>query len=282
MPEIAYVNGTFLPLDQAVVHVEDRGFQFADAVYEVMRTYGGRLFAVDEHLARLFRSLDAIDLRHNFTEQQLAALATEGVRRGGFAETVVYLQITRGRAPRNRAIPATCQPTVVMTVRDLQPISREAMESGVRVITLPDNRWSRCDVKSVALLANVLAHHAARQAGAHDAIFVEADDTITEATAGNVFLATDGRLRTPAKNPKILSGVTREKILQAAKAAGITTVEERIKKTELLRATEVYLTSTTVEVLPVTMVDGQIVGSGKPGPVAQRVREEFLRIFAGR
>lgn len=278
MPEIAYVNGKFVPLEDAVVHVEDRGFQFGDGVYEVMRTYNGKLFSVEEHLGRLFRSLEAIDLRHSFAKEQLAALADDGVRRSGFGEAVVYLQITRGRAPRNRSVPGTYEPTLVMTVRELQPVSR----NGIAVVTMPDPRWARCDIKAVTLLANVLAHHAARQAGAHDAIFVEPDGTIAEGTAGNVFVVAGGRLRTPPKGLRILSGVTREKILAAAVAAGIGTTEEAITKQDLVAADEVFLTSTTAEVLPVTRLDGRPVGDGKPGTISRTVYEQFLRMYAGR
>jgi len=282
VPEIAYVNGEFVPLERAVVHVEDRGFQFGDAVYEVIRTYSGKLFSVEEHVGRLFRSLGAIDLRHSFTKEQLASLAGEGVRRSEFAEAVVYLQVTRGRAPRNRAIPGAYEPTLVMTVRELQPLPAEVLENGVKVITLPDNRWARCDIKSVTLLANVLAYHEARQAGAHDAILIEPEGTVAEGTAGNVFVFAGGRLRTPPKGPRILSGVTREKVLAAAAAAGIPTGEGTITKQELLGADEVFLTSTTAEVLPVTSIDGRNVGAGKPGSMARRVYEQFLRMYAGR
>lgn len=280
MPEIAYVNGEFLPLDRAMVHVEDRGFQFGDAVYEVVRTYAGKPFAAEEHLMRLFRSLDAIELRHHFVTGELEAVIAEAVRRAGFAEAVVYIQITRGRAPRHRGFPAAAAPTLVMTVRELVPLSRDVRENGLTVITLPDNRWARCDIKSVALLANVLAYHAARNAGAHDAIFVDADGAVTEATAGNVFVLGAGRLRTPPKSPKILAGVTRGKILQAAGAIGLGVTEEHLTKADLLKAEEIFLTSTTAEVVPVVSVDGKPVGNGKPGPVAQQIYEQFVRMFA--
>jgi D-alanine transaminase len=273
VPEIAYVNGEFLPLDRATVHVEDRGFQFADAVYEVVRTYHGKPFAPDDHLTRLLRSLEAIHLKHHFTAEQLKSVIDDAVGRAAFPEAIVYLQITRGHAPRHRGFPVASKPTLVLTVRQLES-SAHLREKGVAVITIPDIRWARCDIKSVALLANVLAYNTARQAGAHDAIFVEADGTINEATAGNVFVATQGSLRTPPKGPRILPGVTRDKILQAAHAA-----EQRITREELLSADEVFLTSTTSEVVPVVSVDSQKIGSGKPGPVAARVFEQFMKMF---
>jgi D-alanine transaminase len=281
VPEIAYVNGEFLPLERAMIHVEDRGFQFADAVYEVVCTYHGRPFAVDEHLARLFRSLEGIRLRHTFTADHLKSLIAEAVQRAGFAESVIYLQITRGRAPRHRGVPSRSEPTLVITVRELHPPTH-LRETGVSVITIPDNRWARCDIKSVALLANVLAYHAAREAGAHDAIFIESDDSVSEATAGNVFAVIDGKLSTPPKGPRILPGVTRDKVLQATRTAGIETREERIAKADLFKAEEIFLTSTTAEIVPVVAVDGQRVGAGRPGPVTARVYAQFVRMFAQR
>ena len=264
-----------------MVHVEDRGFQFADAVYEVVRTYGGRPFALEEHLRRLFRSLDAIQIRHSFTTEQLAALITEAVARAGFPEAVVYLQVTRGRAARHRGFPSEPRPTLVLTVRKLESTA-DVRRTGVRVITLPDTRWAHCDIKSVALLANVLAYNAARQAGAHDAVFVEADGTVNEATAGNIFVVTGSILRSPPEGPRILSGVTRDKLLRAAATAGIPVAEERIQKDELFSASEIFLTSTTAEVVPVISVDGKITVAGVPGPVAARVYEQFVATLPAR
>jgi D-alanine transaminase len=279
VPEIAYVNGEFLPLERATVHVEDRGFQFADGVYEVVRTYGGKPFATDEHLARLFRSLTAIELKVSLTVESLRSIIEEGVQRAGFAEAVVYLQITRGYAPRHRGMPKDAKPTIVMTVRELPVHATKLPANGMAVITLPEFRWARCDVKSIALLPSVLAYQAAKKAGANDAIFVQEDETVNEATAGNVFLVRQGRLHTPPKSTHILAGVTRDKLLEAARAAGIETVEERIIRSDLYAAAEIFLTSTTSEVAPVVTVDGKQIGTGKPGPVSARIYEQFARMF---
>ena len=279
MPEIAYVNGEFLPLEHATVRVEDRGFQFADGVYEVVRTYGGKPFATDAHLARLFRSLEAIEIKVSLTPEQLTSIIEEGVQRSGFAEAIVYLQITRGCAPRHRGIPKDAKPTIVMTVRELPAPATKLSANGIAVITLPEFRWARCDIKSIALLPSVLAYQAAKKAGVSDAIFVQEDDTVNEATAGNVFLVQQGRLRTPPKSTHILAGVTRDKLLEAARAAGIETVEERITKAELYTAEEIFLTSTTSEVVPIVRVDGKTIGSGKPGPVSAKIYEQFARMF---
>ncbi len=279
MPEIAYVNGEFLPLERATVRVEDRGFQFADGVYEVVRTYGGKPFATDEHLARLFRSLTAIELKVSLTTEQLNSIIQEGVQRSSFAEAVVYLQITRGCAPRHRGMPKDAKPTIVMTVRELPVHATKLPANGMVVITLPEFRWARCDVKSIALLPSVLAYQAAKKAGASDAIFVQEDETVNEATAGNVFLVRQGRLRTPPKSTHILAGVTRDKLLEAARAAGIETAEERITRSDLYAAEEIFLTSTTSEVAPVVAVDGKQIGTGKPGPVSAKIYEQFTRMF---
>ena len=279
MPEIAYVNGEFLPLERATVRVEDRGFQFADGVYEVLRTYGGRPFAVDEHLARLSRSLKALELKAPASDGQLKSIIGEGIQRSGFAEATVYLQITRGCAPRHRGMPKNVEPTIVMTVRKLGPAATTLHDTGIAVITLPEFRWARCDVKSIALLPSVLAYQAAKKAGADDAIFVDQDETVNEATGANVFIVTDGRLRTPPTSPRILPGVTRDKILEVSRAAGIETAEERITKSELYAAAEVFLTSTTAVVVPVSAVDGRQIGTGRTGPVSARVYEQFARMF---
>ena len=282
MPEIAYVNGEFLPLERATVRVEDRGYQFADGVYEVVRTYGGRPFAADEHLARLARSLDAIELKNPLTAEQWKSIIHEGIRRSGFAEAIVYVQITRGCAPRHRSMPKGVDPTVVMTVRELAPPATKIRETGIAVITVPEFRWARCDIKSIALLPTVLAYQAARKAGANDTIFVDEVDTVNESTAGNVFVVTVGRLRTPPKSTRMLAGVTRDKLLEAARAAGIETAEERISRSELLAAEEVFLSSTTAEVTPVATVDGMQIGNGKPGPVSARLYGQFAQMFIRR
>ena len=279
MSEIAYVNGEFLPLERATVHVEDRGFQFADGVYEVVRTYGGQPFAVDEHLARLSRSLEAIELEISFDAGKLKSIILEGIRRANFPESLVYLQITRGRARRHRGIPKDVEPTVVMTIREMAARAPKLREDGISVITVPEFRWTRCDVKSIALLPSVLAYQTAKKAGAGDAIFVEADGTVNEATAGNIFIVTNSRLRTPPKSPRILPGVTRDKILVASGAAGVPTKEQPIHKTDFDTADEIFLSSTTAEITPVVTVDGKKVGTGKPGPISARIYDEFGRRF---
>ena len=270
-----------MPLAEATVPVEDRGYQFADAVYEVLRTYGGRLFAVDEHLERLWQSMAAIQLEHEFTRDGMRNVIEEALRRAAFPEAMVYLQISRGVARRHRGLPAGVNPTLVLTVRAL-PDATALRQRGITCITVPDQRWGRCDIKSVGLLANVLAYQAARRAGANDAIFVEADGTVNEATAGNVFLFRGGTLVTPAQGPKLLDGITRGKLLRAAQGAGIAAAERRVTKDDLFAAEEMFLSSTTAEAVPVLAVDGQPIGTGQPGPLTTHLYDQFRSMFVNR
>jgi D-alanine transaminase len=279
VPEIAYVNGQFMPLADAMVPVEDRGYQFADAVYEVVRTYHGQPFALDEHLARLFRSLAAIQIQHQFAADKLKPIVLQAIRRAGFPEAMIYIQISRGVAKRHRGFPDRYEPVLVMTARML-PDSRHLRETGIAVITVPDIRWSRCDIKSVGLLANVLAYQTAKQAGANDAIFIETDGTLNEASAANVFIILRGQLLTPPEGPKILSGITRTKLLEAARATGIPAAERRITKADLLVADEAFLSSSTAEVVPILAADGHKIGGGIPGSLSRRVYEQFIKMFA--
>ena len=280
MPEIAYVDGKYLPLDEAYVHVEDRGFQFADAVYEAVRTYGGRPFAVEEHLRRLFRSLEAIRLDPGIEMERFKEIIDECLRLAGFMESMIYLQVSRGRAPRHRAFPGEPRPTVVLTVRQFVP-HPEWRAAGVAAITVPDIRWGRCDIKSVGLLANCLAYEAARQAGVNDAIFVTEAGVVSEATASNVFLISGASLMTPRNSPGLLPGITREKILEAARSCGIPASEKVIMRSDLLAADEVFLSSTSAEVVPVVVVDKLRIGAGRPGPLAARIYDRFIELFAG-
>lgn len=279
MPAIGFVNGTFMPLERATVSVEDRGYQFGDGVYEVIRTYSSAPFQTEAHLARLERSARAIGLPVPYSIREWTELIAEGLKRAGFAESKVYIQLTRGAAPRDHAFPAEGRPTVVMTVRELRPLDRLCYEAGVEAITLDDQRWGRCDIKSVNLLANVLARQRAKEAGVFEAIFVR-DGLVTEGSVSNVMVVQAGGLRTAPESPAILSGVTRSLALDLARQAGLTVDERAVAVDELRRADEVLLCGTTVEVLSVVRLDGQVVGSGRPGPVAATLQECFRRATA--
>ncbi len=268
MPDIACVNGRFGPLADAVVSVEDRGFQFGDGVYEVIRTYRGRPFALDEHLSRLERSAQALQLALGHTKSQWIALIEEGLRLSDLSETKIYLQITRGQAPRDHPFPAALPPTTVLTFRELRPLDSAVRQAGVQAIVLDDIRWGRCDIKSVNLLANVLARQQAKEAGVFEAILLR-DGGVTEGSVSNVMVVRNGTIETAPEGPRILSGVTRAKVLELAKKEGIPVAETVVRRDELFGASEVFLTGTTVEVLPVVRIDGQAIGPAVPGPITQ-------------
>ncbi len=274
MPAIGFVNGTFMPLEQATVSVEDRGYQFGDGVYEVIRTYRGTPFRVEAHMARLERSAKALGLPMPYSNREWNELVAEGLKRAGFAESKVYIQLTRGVAPRDHAFPAESRPTVVMTIRELRPLAQAICDAGVEAITFDDIRWGRCDIKSVNLLANVLARQRAKEAGVFEAIFVR-DGTVTEGSVSNVMIARAGCVITAPEGPRILSGVTRSMVLDLARREQLPVEERTVVLEELRQADEVFLCGTTVEVLPVVRIDGRDVGTGKPGPVAARLGEWF-------
>lgn len=279
MPDIGFVNGRFSPLAEATVSVEDRGFQFGDGIYEVIRTYHGKPFHLDAHLARLERSARAIELPLPWTIQQWATYIHDGIERSGYPESKVYLQLTRGVAPRDHAFPASARPTSVMTVREMKPVDPALQTAGVAVITMDDWRWGRCDIKSVNLLPNVMARQKAKQAAAFEAIFVR-QGQVTEGAVSNVMIVKTGRVLTAPEGERILSGVTRTLVLELARKEGLPVEERFVSGDELRRADEVFLTGTTVEVLPVVRVDGQPIGSGKPGPVTLKLQAAFRQFVA--
>jgi D-alanine transaminase len=268
MPDIAYVNGRFGPLAGAVVSVEDRGFQFGDGVYEVIRTYCGKPFAIEAHLQRLERSAQALQLSSGQTQAQWTSLIQEGLRLSQFRETKIYLQVTRGQAARDHPFPDDLAPTTVLTFRELRPLEASIRQVGVPAVTIDDIRWGRCDIKSVNLLANVLARQRAKEAGAFEAILMR-EGLVTEGSVSNVAVVLNGGIRTAPEGNKILSGVTRALVLELAKKEGLPVLEAFVSREDLLAASEVFLTGTTVEVLSVVRVDGQVIGDGTPGVVSR-------------
>lgn len=281
MPEIAYVDGKFMPLAEAVVSVEDRGFQFADGVYEVLATYGGKPFAQEPHLLRLEHSLKALRIELDIRAYDLERIVREGIARSGFAETLVYLQITRGTAPRHHEFPAAgTRPTVVMTVKELRRPAAELYERGVKVVSTPDLRWKRCDIKSTSLLANILAKQQAAEAGAFEALLVDGQGRITEGSSTSAFCVRQGTLWTTPTGPHILPSITRGLLLELARAFKLPVREEFSTLEQYLQAEEVFLAGTTTEAMPVVRIDDHTVGDGRPGPVTRRLREAFLEYVA--
>ncbi|MDF0664708.1 MAG: D-amino-acid transaminase [Nitrospira sp.] len=268
MPDIAFINGRFLPWEEATISIDDRGFQFGDAVYEVIRTYRGSPFELAAHLARLDRSARELSLRQPYTSDQWTGWIQQGLSLAGYRDAKIYIQLTRGAAPREHGFPVESHPTVVMTVREFHPLGPELRRTGVSACTREDLRWGRCDIKSVNLLANVLAREEAKKAGVFETILVR-DGLVMEGALSNVMAVQSGVLMTAPEGPRILSGVTRTVVLQLAKKDDIEVEERFIPVDFLYRADEVFLTGTTLEVLGVVQIDGKIIGSGQPGPITR-------------
>ena len=279
MPDIAYVNGRFSPLSEAVVSVEDRGFQFGDGVYEVVRTYGNRPFQLDAHLIRLEKSAAALTMKMPASREECSALIHEAVSRAALKESKIYIQVTRGVAPRDHQFPADAVPTLVITVREMRAVADSLRRAGAEAITLDDFRWGRCDIKSVNLLANVLARQQAREAGVFEAIFIRHGEVL-EGSVSNVFAVQNGELLTAPEGRHILSGVTRSLVLNLAREAGVPVHERAPLKDSLYAASEVFLSGTTIEVLPLTRLDGRIIGTGLPGPITRLLADRFEKLVS--
>jgi D-alanine transaminase len=276
---IAYVNGAYLPHAQAAVHVEDRGLQFADAVYEVYGVAGGALLDEEEHLDRLERSVREIGMAMPMPRAALKLVMGELVRRNRVDEGLVYLQVTRGALQRDHAIPKHApRPTLIMTARRINPAAGEARRAaGVAVVTMPDQRWGRCDIKSTALLANILAKTAARDAGAFEAWLIDRDGRVTEGSTTTAWIVdAEGQVITRSLGPDILPGVTRRVILEVLESLQIRVIERAFTREEALSAREAFISAATLGALPVVSVDGKAVGSGTPGPVARRIQEAYF------
>ena len=273
MSRIAYVNGRYLPHRQACVHIEDRGFQFADGVYEVIAVKGRGFVDETPHVKRLHRSLDELQIAPPMSDAALMAVMRETVRRNRVVDGILYIQITRGAAPRDFAFPPGVRPSLIMTARTQRPIDPKILERGVRVVTLPDIRWARPDIKSVALLPNALGKQHAREAGAYEAWQVDRDGNVTEGTSSNAWIVTaQSEIVTRHADQAILNGVTRLGVLQVARDAGLTLVERPFSVTEAKAAREAFLTSTTNFVVPIVRIDDATVGEGRPGEFVGRLR----------
>ena len=275
MAETAYIDGNFVPLSQAKVSVEDRGFVFADSVYEVIVTYRGKPFKLEDHLVRLATSAQAIHLTLPLSPPEIQKIVEEGVDRAGFGDTKIYLQVTRGVAPRSHPFPVATKANFVATFRVKVELPTDLRSKGVSVITTEDLRWAKCHIKSTALLPNVLASQMALEANVFEAVFVTPSGVVHEGSASNLFIVHDGLVRTPAKTERILHGITREIALQCARDAGYGVVEDKVRVEELRTAEEVFLTGTAIEVLGVVKVDSDMIGSGVVGPSTTRIHQVF-------
>jgi D-alanine transaminase len=273
---IVYLNGRFEPLEEARISVMDRGFLFGDGVYEVIPAYGGRLFRLGPHLQRLQNSLDAIRLINPLATEQWREILETLLQRNAGAQPetedqAVYLQVTRGVAmKRDHRFPEDSAPTVLAMTHPILSLDPDTRARGVRAITLPDSRWQHCHVKAITLLANVLLRQEAVDAEAVEAILVK-DGLANEGAASNLFMVKQDVLITPPKSPRLLPGITRDLVLDLARENGIPCREDEISLDELRQAEEIWLTSSTREILPVTELDESSVGTGRPGPVWNRM-----------
>jgi D-alanine transaminase len=279
MPRLAYVNGRYAPLADAGVHIEDRGFQFADGVYEYWSVIDGRLADAEGHLDRLERSLSELRIRQPMSRKALSRVLHETVRRNRVKNGSVYLQVTRGAARRDHPFPAPeTTPSVVVIAR---PADFEAMDvraaAGVGVLTQPDIRWGRCDIKTVGLLPNVLAKQAAREAGAFEAWLVDADGYVTEGSSTNAWIVDqEGRLRTRDLSANILRGITRKTLIDLAAELQMTVTEAPFTVAEAQAAKEAFFTAASAFITPVTSIDGVKIGEGRPGPISLRLRDLYF------
>jgi D-alanine transaminase len=272
MPELAYLNGEILPIDKAQVPIEDRGYQFGDAVYEFIASNNGRLFYLEEHLDRLERSLNGLFFpsvpREAIRKAVLTLFEKAEIQRAG-----IYIQISRGVSPRNHAFPDGVRPQIVMTIREVEEKPPELRKNGATAITLEDFRWGRCDLKTVQLLPNVLAKQKALAAGVFDAIFVSSEGVVREATSSNICIVVDGTVITHPLTPQILPGITRMVVIDLCRELDIPVSERFFKTDALYGAEESFLTGTVTEVLPIVTIDRHRIGDGQVGPVTAKLYE---------
>ena len=278
MSRFAYVNGRYLPRHLAVVHVEDRGYQFADGVYEVCEVRGGRIVDERRHMARLQRSLDELRIPMPMSLRALGIVQRETIRRNRVTDGIVYLQITRGVSRRDHGFPpAGTAPGIVVMARNLDSAGNERTAvAGIAVVTMPDNRWARVDIKSISLLPNVLAKQAARERGAKEAWLVDRDGRVTEGSSSNAWIVTgDGRVVTRPAETGILRGITRAVLIEALERQGLALEERAFTVAEAYEAREAFITGASQIVMPVIRIDGRMIGNGRPGPLATALRRDF-------
>jgi D-alanine transaminase len=271
---LVYLNGAITPLSEAKVSVLDRGFIFGDGIYEVVPIYGRKLFRFDQHMARLFRNLKAVGMQNPHDKEEWRTLIDQVVAEHPSDDQMVYLQVTRGVAKRGHSFPKDVKPTVFIMTNPLVPASDEARANGVACVSMKDERWLHCDIKSISLLGNVLASQFATENNANEAIQFR-DGFLTEGSSSNVWIVKNGKLMAPPKDNLILEGIRYGLIEELCAAGGIPFEARRITRDEVFGADEVILSSATKEVLPVSTIDGKQVGNGKPGPVYRKLYEAY-------
>lgn len=273
---LVYLNGKFLPDTQACVPVLDRGFIFGDGIYEMIPSYGGKAFRLHEHLQRLGNNLYAVRMQNPYTDSKWADLIEQLIEKNNFQDkdASIYLQVTRGVAKRDHAFPQDSEPTVVLMCNPLAPLADEMLQYGAHAITADDFRWVNCHIKATSLLPNVLLRQQAVDANASETILIR-DGKATEGAASNIFIVENGTIKTPPTGPLLLPGITRDLVLELARENDLAAEETDITAEQLKNASEIWLSSSTKEVMPVTMLDAEIVGSGEPGPVWRNMYELY-------
>ena len=265
-----YLNGEFIAADEAKVSVFDRGFLLGDGVYEVIPVYDGHCFQLDGHLHRLQASLDGVRMGNPHSDADWKSMIQQLIKLNGGGDQSLYLQVTRGVAPRDHVFPEGVTPTAFAMSNPLQAVSEKYKQQGVSAITLPDIRWQNCNIKAITLLPNSLLKQQAQDAGATEALLIR-DDYLTEGAASNAYVVIDGTIYTAPKDEKVLPGITREVVITLAKKGGIPLLEQAVSLNQLKQADEVWISSSTKEVLAITQLDGEPVGTGVPGPVWQQI-----------
>ncbi|MBT9172153.1 MAG: D-alanine aminotransferase [Syntrophomonadaceae bacterium] len=279
MPDIYYVNGRFTEPEGAVISVEDRGFLFGDGVYEVLRAYGQHIFRIDEHFKRLSQGLEAINIFYE-PVSELKSLILEALRRSGYDAALIYLQITRGIAKRAHVPQKGMQPTVVIMVCEAPALPAELFRNGAKAILYPDLRWAKCHIKTIQLLPNTIALTQAHAESAVEAI-MHKNGIVTECGSSNVFIVKNKKVKTHPADEAILHGVSRKTVLEILRNQEVPVLEEEFTVEELLECDEVFITSTRVEVMPITKIDDKPVGNGNPGQITAMLMEEFRRLTVG-
>lgn len=280
MPDIGYLDGQFSPLQEIRISPDDRGFLFGDGVYEVIRAYHGVPAFWGEHFSRLIRSAREIQLTVSLEPTDFQRLLLSGLQQSGYREGKIYIQVTRGVAPREHIFPSQGEPTVFLSFRNMNSLPTMVCQQGVSAITLPDIRWDRCDIKSLNLLPNVLAKQKAQDANAFEAIFVR-DGWVTEGATSNIFIVKDGVIITPERNHFVLAGVTQQQVVTLARANGRDVRFRPMSISDLFQSDEVFLVGTTIEVLPVIQVNRELIRDGKPGPITITLQNQFSTHVSG-
>jgi D-alanine transaminase len=278
MKQVLFLNGRFMPLSKGCIKVEDRGFQFADGVYDVLRVYNGRMFRAKEHLARLEEGAREIGIETSSWRNKMERILKKLIQRSGAKELALYIQITRGAAPRTHGIPKAIRPTVLAYTMPVNPDWPRQRREGVCAVSMLDDRWGRCNLKTIALLANVLAREEARRRGAEEPIFVSARGTVYEGGSSNVYCIHERQLSTPPVGPKVLPGVTRQVVLEIAREIGLRVSESPRNLKFFKSADEAFLTSSTREIIPIVRIDERAVGSGKPGSWTRKLQKQFQEV----